>query len=415
MKSINVYSEIGTLKEVLVHTPGDEIRHVSPSRLDELLFSAILQPDAAIKEHKTFVKILKDNGVKVIQLVDLTAQTFDKAPIKVQDEFIEQWLDEAEPVLDIETRSKVKKYLKSFKTKEMIKKMMAGITAKELKINQKEPLIVDPMPNLYFTRDPFATTGNGVTINAMKYKTRKREVIFSRFIFTHNDRYKLTPRYFDIVGSKGTIEGGDIFIYNSKTLVIGHSERTNHDAILSIAQNIKDNKECKFEKIIAINVPPMPNLMHLDTWLTMLDYDKFLYSPNMLGVLKIWEIDLKTDEEIKLVEKDSSLEEILKSIIGKKPILIPIAGKDADQLDIDIETHFDGTNYLAIAPGVVVGYHRNIKTENALKKAGIKVLPFDGDQLSLGMGSARCMSMPLLREDIENCKCTHTKKEKIRN
>lgn len=415
MKTINVYSEIGTLKEVLVHTPGDEIRHVSPSRLDELLFSAILQPEAAIKEHKSFIKILKDNGVKVIQLVDLTAQTYDKAPTNVQKEFIEQWLDEAEPILDSETRLKVKKYLKSFKTKEMIRKMMAGITAKELKIKQEKPLVVDPMPNLYFTRDQFASIGNGITINVMKYKTRKREVIFPRFIFTHNDKYKQTPRYFDIVGSKGTIEGGDIFIYNSKTLVIGNSERTNHEAILSVAKNIKDNKECKFEKIIAINVPPMPNLMHLDTWLTMLDYDKFLYSPNMMGVLKIWEIDLTSNEELKLVEKKDSLEEILKSIIGKKPILIPIAGKDADQLDIDIETHFDGTNYLAIAPGVVVGYHRNIKTENALKKAGIKVLAFDGDQLSLGMGSARCMSMPLLREDIKdcnkkNCKSTCSKK-----
>ena len=401
MKSINVYSEIGELEEVLVHTPGDEIRHVAPSRLDELLFSAELEPDTAIKEHKSFVKILKEHGVKVVQLVDLCSATYDSVSEDIQEEFIEDWLNQAEPKLNIEHRELVKKYLKSSKnTKEMIKKMISGIRAKELNIKQKESLIVDPMPNLYFTRDPFASIGNGISLNSMKYKTRKREVLFSRFIFTHNKKYKNVPRYFDEDSTELTIEGGDIFIYNEETLVIGNSERTNHKAIISIAKNIKNNKECKFKKIIVINVPPMPNLMHLDTWITMLDYDKFLYSPNMMTVLKFWEIDLQK-EEIELVEKNENLEKILHSIIGKKPILIPVGGKDADQLDIDIETHFDATNYLAIKPGVVIGYDRNKKTQKALKEAGIKVLPFEGDQLSLGMGSARCMSMPLIRKDLK--------------
>lgn len=401
MKSINVYSEIGELEEVLVHTPGDEIRHVAPSRLDELLFSAELEPDTAIKEHKSFVKILKEHGVKVVQLVDLCSATYDSVSEDIQEEFIEDWLNQAEPKLNIEHRELVKKYLKSSKnTKEMIKKMISGIRAKELNIKQKESLIVDPMPNLYFTRDPFASIGNGISLNSMKYKTRKREVLFSRFIFTHNKKYKNVPRYFDEDSTELTIEGGDIFIYNEETLVIGNSERTNHKAIISIAKNIKNNKECKFKKIIVINVPPMPNLMHLDTWITMLDYDKFLYSPNMMNVLKFWEIDLQK-EEIELVEKNENLEKILHSIIGKKPILIPVGGKDADQLDIDIETHFDATNYLVIKPGVVIGYDRNKKTQKALKEAGIKVLPFEGDQLSLGMGSARCMSMPLIRKDLK--------------
>ncbi|MBR3571612.1 MAG: arginine deiminase [Mycoplasmataceae bacterium] len=401
MKSINVYSEIGELEEVLVHTPGDEIRHVAPSRLEELLFSAELEPDTAIKEHKSFVKILKEHGVKVVQLVDLCSATYDSVSEDIQEEFIEDWLNQAEPKLNIEHRELVKKYLKSSKnTKEMIKKMISGIRAKELNIKQKESLIVDPMPNLYFTRDPFASIGNGISLNSMKYKTRKREVLFSRFIFTHNKKYKNVPRYFDEDSTELTIEGGDIFIYNEETLVIGNSERTNHKAIISIAKNIKNNKECKFKKIIVINVPPMPNLMHLDTWITMLDYDKFLYSPNMMTVLKFWEIDLQK-EEIELVEKNENLEKILHSIIGKKPILIPVGGKDADQLDIDIETHFDATNYLAIKPGVVIGYDRNKKTQKALKEAGIKVLPFEGDQLSLGMGSARCMSMPLIRKDLK--------------
>ena len=373
-----------------------------------MLFSAVLQPETAINEHKQFVKVLKDQGIKVVQLVDLTAQTYDKADAKVQDQFIEDWLDQADPVISDDTiRAKLKKYLKSFTTKDMIRKMMSGILARELKIKQTESLIVNPMPNLYFTRDPWAAIGNGVSINAMKYTVRKRELLFTNLIFTHNTKYKNTPRYFDFANDEGLIEGGDIFIYNSKTLVIGKSERTNLEAIMAIAKNIKANPDCKFEKIVAINVPPMPNLMHLDTWLTMLDHDKFLYSPNMLSVLKFWEIDLLA-EELEMVEDNDSLDKMLEKIIGKKPVLIPIAGKGANGLEINIETHFDGTNYLAIAPGVVVGYDRNALTEKALKAAGIKVLSFNGNQLSLGMGSARCMSMPLIREDLD-ASCNQTK------
>lgn len=372
------------------------------------MFSAVLQPETAINEHKQFVKTLKDQGIKVVQLVDLTAQTYDKADAKVQNQFIEDWLDQADPVISDDTiRAKLKKYLKSFTTKDMIRKMMSGILARELKIEQTESLIVNPMPNLYFTRDPWAAIGNGVSINAMKYTVRKRELLFTNLIFTHNTKYKNTPRYFNFANDEGLIEGGDIFIYNTKTLVIGKSERTNLEAIMAIAKNIKANPDCKFEKIVAINVPPMPNLMHLDTWLTMLDHDKFLYSPNMLSVLKFWEIDLLADE-LEMVEDNDSLDKMLEKIIGRKPILIPIAGKGANGLEINIETHFDGTNYLAIAPGVVVGYDRNVLTEKALKAAGIKVLSFNGNQLSLGMGSARCMSMPLIREDLD-VSCNQTK------
>lgn len=399
MNKINVYSEIGKLKEVLVHTPGDEIRRVAPARLDELLFSAILEADEAIEEHKRFVQILLDKGIKVIQLDDLVVETWKKATEEQRDAFIEKWLDEAEPVLTDELRKKVKAFLLSQKTtKKMIRIMMAGILKTELGVELDRDLVVDPMPNLYFTRDPFASAGNGISLNNMKYVTRKRETIFSEFVFKIHPNYKDTPHWFDRLDN-GNIEGGDVFIYNKKTLVLGVSERTNKEAILTIANKIKNNDQAKFERIVAINVPPMPNLMHLDTWLTMMDKDKFLYSPNMMKVLKFWEIDLTKD--IEMVECEKSLPEMLKSITGLDPILIPIAGEGASQLNIDIETHFDGTNYLTIEPGVVVGYSRNVLTEKALEKAGVKVLSFKGNQLSLGMGSARCMSMPLVREDLE--------------
>lgn len=399
---IHVYSEIGELESVLVHEPGREIDYISPSRLDELLFSAILESHDARKEHKEFVQILKNEGVNVVELTDLLTETYDLVDAKTKEKLLDEFVDDSEPALTPELKAAVKKFLKARKsTREMIEYMMAGITKYDLKIEAKNELIVDPMPNLYFTRDPFASVGNGVTIHFMRYKVRQRETLFSRFIFTNHPKLMKTPWYYD-PSMKLSIEGGDVFIYNNDTLVVGVSERTDLQTITLLAKNIKANKECEFKRIVAINVPKWTNLMHLDTWLTMLDKDKFLYSPIANDVFKFWDYDLVNGgAEPQPKENGLPLDKLLESIINKKPILIPIAGNNASDIEVARETHFDGTNYLAIKPGVVIGYARNEKTNAALKAAGITVLPFKGNQLSLGMGNARCMSMPLSRKDVK--------------
>ena len=399
---IHVYSEIGELESVLVHEPGREIDYISPSRLDELLFSAILESHDARKEHKEFVQILKNEGVNVVELTDLVTETYDLVDAKTKEKLLDEFVDDSEPALTPELKAAVKKFLKARKsTREMIEYMMAGITKYDLKIEAKNELIVDPLPNLYFTRDPFASIGNGVTIHFMRYKVRQRETSFSRFIFTNHPKLMKTPWYYD-PSMKLSIEGGDVFIYNNDTLVVGVSERTDLQTITLLAKNIKANKECEFKRIVAINVPKWTNLMHLDTWLTMLDKDKFLYSPIANDVFKFWDYDLVNGgAEPQPKENGLPLDKLLESIINKKPILIPIAGNNASDIEVARETHFDGTNYLAIKPGVVIGYARNEKTNAALKAAGITVLPFKGNQLSLGMGNARCMSMPLSRKDVK--------------
>lgn len=398
---IRVYSEIGKLRKVLVHTPGKELDYVTPQRLDELLFSSLLNPIKARQEHETFIKLLEDHDVECVQLSTLTAQTFQAVNSKIQEEFINRWLDECLPVLSEINRLKVYDYLKSLATNPqvMIRKMMSGILAKEVGIQSEVELVADPMPNLYFTRDPFASIGKGITLHSMFHPTRKRETIFADFIFSHHPEYKNAPKYYSRE-DKYSIEGGDLFVYDDKTLVIGVSERTEKKAIQSLAEKLRQNDETSFEKIYAINVPKMSNLMHLDTWLTMLDYDKFLYSPNMMWVLKIWEIDL-THPTLIWRELNESLEGFLSMVIGKKATLIPVAGEDSTQIEIDVETNFDATNFLVIQPGVVVGYDRNYKTNQALSDAGVKVISWNGDQLSLGMESARCMSMPLYRDPIK--------------
>lgn len=396
---IQVFSEIGKLKTVLVKRPGEELSHITPANMNDLLFSAILDWKKAGKEHDEFCRILRENGVDVVYLEDLLVETFTAVDEKQQNEFIKQFIDEAD-IKDSNLEKLCFNYLKRRSVRGMLDAMIKGITKFELGISHERDLLVtQPMPNLYFTRDNFSSVGNGVVLSKMKYKTRQRETLFSRFIFKCHPKYKNTPIYFDGGKSKTTVEGGDVFLYDEHALVIGVSDRTQKESILAIAKAIKKKANTILkEKIIAINVPHKWNLMHLDTWLTKVDVNKFLYSPNIANALKFWTIDLSKDK-IEMVEHDTTLEDLLESIIGVRPVMIPVAG-NYSQEQIDIETHFDATNFLVIKPGLVIGYDRNYRTIQALRNAGVEVLTFNGNQLSLGMGSARCMSMPLWREGI---------------
>ncbi|MBQ0045319.1 MAG: arginine deiminase [Mycoplasma sp.] len=395
---IQVFSEIGRLKTVLVKRPGEELSHISPSNMEELLFSAILDWKRAGREHDEFTKILRENGVDVVYLEDLLVETWRAMEKQDKLNFIHQFVDES-GVTNPLIQMKIFNFLSKRSVRGMFEAMIKGITKFDLGISlARDVLVTQPMPNLYFTRDNFSSVGNGVILSQMKYKTRQRETIFSRLVFKFHPVYKHTPIYYDSQKTKATIEGGDVFIYNNKTLVIGVSDRTQKESIMEVARMIQKEKGADFDTIIGVNVPHKWNLMHLDTWLTMVDHNKFLYSPNIAQALKFWKIDL-TQKKLRMVEHNTTLEDMIESIIHVRPTLIPVAD-NYSQEKVDIETHFDATNFLVIKPGLVIGYDRNVRTVQALRNAGVEVLTFDGNQLSLGMGSARCMSMPLYREPI---------------
>ncbi|XQP54950.1 MAG: arginine deiminase family protein [Mycoplasmoidaceae bacterium] len=395
---IQVFSEIGRLRTVLVKRPGEELSHITPGNMEELLFSAILDWKRAGREHDEFTRILRENGVEVVYLEDLLVETW--RAMKKQDKlnFIHKFVEESgvkNPLIQL----KIFNFLSKRSVRGMFEAMIKGITKFDLGMSlARDVLVTQPMPNLYFTRDNFSSVGNGVILSQMKYKTRQRETIFSRLVFRFHPNYKYAPIYFDSRKTKATIEGGDVFIYNKKTLVIGVSDRTQKESLMEVAQRIKAEKGADFDTIIGVNVPHKWNLMHLDTWLTMVDHNKFLYSPNIASALRFWKIDLRK-KHLKMVEHNTNLEDMLESIIGVRPTLIPVAD-NYSQEQVDIETHFDATNFLVIKPGLVIGYDRNNRTVQALRNNGVEVLTFDGNQLALGMGSARCMSMPLYREPI---------------
>ncbi len=410
MAAINVKSEIKPLKKVLLHRPGKELENLTPDTLERLLFDDIPFLEVAQAEHDAFAKVLRENGVEVVYLEDLMAEVLDTSD-EIRDKFLRQWIEEG----GIKTRKWQDKIydfmMEKYKddNKALVLKTMEGIVLNEVKVNKANSLIdmmsdnskllIDPMPNLYFTRDPFACIGNGVSLNKMYSVTRNRETIYGEYIFNYHPDFKgQVDKYFDRY-NPFHIEGGDILNINDKVLAIGISQRTQADAIEMLARKIFSDEKATIRTILAFDIPESRAFMHLDTVFTQIDYDKFTIHPGILGPLTVYEITPGTgDDDLNVVQVNTDLESILEKHMGvEKVTLIKCGGED--RIASEREQWNDGSNTLCIAPGVIVVYQRNVVTNEILRKQGIKVLEIPSAELSRGRGGPRCMSMPLVRED----------------
>ena len=401
---INVYSEIGKLKTVLLHYPGEELNNLIPKYLGELLFDDIPWLPLAQKEHNAFAKAFREAGVKVVYLEDLVADVLKDEKIKKQ--FILEFVSEAG--IHSETLKEVViEFLNNIKDeKKLVLKTMAGIKKSEISSYKRitlsdmvsdYPFVCNPMPNLYFTRDPFASIFDGVSLNKMYSVTRSRETIYGKYIFLYHKDYKGTKlfynRNYDL-----NIEGGDILVLNKETLIIGVSERTHSGAIEKLAKNMFYEFDTPLKSILAFTIPKMRTFMHLDTVFTQVDYNKFTIHKECYDQLKIYEVtkDLEHDGKLKVNELNDKLEVVLEKYVGSKVTLIPCGGEDS--VSAAREQWSDGSNTIAIAPGEVIAYERNDITNHTLEEYGIKVHTIPSSELSRGRGGPRCMCMPLERE-----------------
>lgn len=406
-KVLNVYSEIGKLKTVLLHRPGKEIENLTPDLMDRLLFDDIPYLEVARQEHDAFSKILSDNGVEVLYLEDLAAEAIEDASVK--ERFVDEFIKEA-GILGEKKKQLVKELLLNCKTnRELVDKMMEGIRKSELPnynatsladmADSGYPFVADPMPNLYFTRDPFATIGSGISLNHMRTVTRNRETLFAKYIFENHPRFKDSdiPRWFDRDDTT-SLEGGDELVLNKEVLAIGISERTDAASIEKMAKRIFDKDE-SFKTVLAFHIPNKRAFMHLDTVFTMIDFDKFTIHPEIEGPLTVYAISRGEGNSIKIQKETQELDKVLaKYLEVEKVTLIRCGG--GDMIDAAREQWNDGSNTLAIAPGEVVVYSRNHVTNKLLEEAGVKLHIMPSSELSRGRGGPRCMSMPLYRENL---------------
>ena len=399
-------SEIGKLRQVMLHRPGRELENLMPEYLERLLFDDIPYLKAAQEEHDAFADCLRQNGAEVVYLRDLVAETLDRTDVR--QEFTEEFLDEA-GIQGHRLRDIVKEYLTPMDALTLVDTMMAGIRKSDIRgfetgklsdylsfKSDDYPFLVDPMPNLYFTRDPFATIGTGVSLHRMHTETRNRETIFGKVIFEHHPVYRNAPKWYDR-GETTSIEGGDILVLSPQVLAVGISQRTREDSIDKFARTVLSISKT-FRKVLAFDIPKTRSFMHLDTVFTMVDRDKFTVHPNILSAITVFVLELE-EGKVRIREEQGRLEDILKEHLELDQVTLIQCGSGS-VVDAAREQWSDGSNTLAIAPGEVVVYERNHVTNRILEEHGIKTHVIGCSELSRGRGWPRCMSMPLIREDL---------------
>ncbi|MGM0216007.1 arginine deiminase [Enterococcus sp. AZ109] len=404
---LNVYSDIGRLRQVMLHRPGSELENLMPDYLEQLLFDDIPFLEQARKEHDFFAETLRKQGVDVVYLEDLAAEALHSEELRQQ--FLTEYLNEAY-VTGVDTRKEIEEYFLSIKdTRAFIDQTMAGLRKNQFTITRNQnlsdmvedsnPFYIDPMPNLYFTRDTFSIVGSSVSLNKMYAKTRRRETLYGKYIFQHHPMFKDDPVKLLYNRTMDTrLEGGDILVLTPKVLAIGISQRTDVNSIEKLAKNVFDYED-SFEHILAFNIGEVRKFMHLDTVFTMVDHDKFTIHPEIEENLVVYSV-AKESGVPKIVEETDSLERILCRYLELPAVEFIRCGGD-DLTAAAREQWNDGSNTLAIGPGEVVVYDRNPITNQKLEEAGITLHRIPGSELVRGRGGPRCMSMPFIREDLD--------------
>lgn len=402
-----IHSEIGPLKTVVLKRPGNEINNLIPDMLQELLFDDIPYLPQMQEEHDAFAKVLRDNGTRVLYIDDLAVEAFQAAGTQAQVAFVEQMIAESK-VSDRYIQEGLKDYFLSLQPEAMIAKMIAGVTRDEVDFvsrsqQEKQPLfLMNPMPNLYFTRDIASTVGEKISVNNMTYAARKRETMLVELVTKYHPEFAMSEQEILVRRDEGlNIEGGDIIVLSEKVLAIGISQRTNLEGAKAIAQKLFASSST-YEKVLAIEIPNVRAMMHLDTVFTMVDRTLFTMHAGIRkadGKMDIHVLEPGDNPEELKISHESDLEHALRLALEVEKIDIILCG-GGDAIVGPREQWNDGSNTLAIAPGKVITYNRNNVTNDLLRKHGVEVFEIPSSELSRGRGGPRCMSMPLYRDRI---------------
>lgn len=406
-KALNITSEIGKLQTVLVKKPGSELENITPEYLESLLFDDIPYLKMMQKEHGFFVKTMQGSNIEVLYLEKLAAEALRAANNK--ESFLTKIIKESNQM--DESALYVRDYLMSFDEEEMISKLMSGLKKSEIPERKKKhlnemmdeqyPFFLDPLPNLYFTRDPAAVIGNGVTINKMFQPARRRESMFIELILKHHPRF--SSQEIPVWSGREepfSLEGGDELVLTEETILVGVSERTDARAVERLAESLF-SRSPKIKRVLAVEIPETRSFMHLDTVFTMVNYAQFTIHPaiqNQQGELNIYILE-KSENGLDITPR-RDFKRVIAEVLGETEVdFIPCGGEDV--IVSAREQWNDGANTLAIAPGEVITYDRNQVSNDLLRSAGIKVHEVISSELSRGRGGPRCMTMPLSRENLK--------------